>query len=235
MYEDQPQELVHDLISEATFGSHPLGRPVIGTAEVISSVSRRTVSELPPLDVRARATSSWRRPGNLKHEEFERLPLRGAAQGGRRRPQRPDACVRRSSRRRRRASASSARTPSSTTSALGAPGIAALRPAPLRRVDPRRDPRRLGLVAALPGDPREARDGLRRLQLRRPQYTDTGQVGDLRRHARGQPRRLRSRSSREQIARRSRRRTFGPSELERAKENLKGRIMLSMESDVERA
>ena len=25
MYEDQPQELVHDLISEATFGSHPLG------------------------------------------------------------------------------------------------------------------------------------------------------------------------------------------------------------------
>src|SRR6188768_418842 len=44
MYEDQPQELVHDLISEATFGSHPLGRPVIGRAEVISSVSRRTVS-----------------------------------------------------------------------------------------------------------------------------------------------------------------------------------------------
>src|SRR6266480_1813076 len=44
MYEDQPQELVHDLISEATFGSHPLGRPVIGRAEVISSVSRRTLS-----------------------------------------------------------------------------------------------------------------------------------------------------------------------------------------------
>jgi predicted Zn-dependent peptidase len=44
MYEDQPQELVHDLISEATFGSHPLGRPVIGAADVISSVTRRTVS-----------------------------------------------------------------------------------------------------------------------------------------------------------------------------------------------
>src|SRR5918911_2064377 len=44
MYEDQPQELVHDLISEATFGNHPLGRPVIGTAEVISTVPRRTVS-----------------------------------------------------------------------------------------------------------------------------------------------------------------------------------------------
>jgi predicted Zn-dependent peptidase len=43
MYEDTPQELVHDLIAEAVFGSHPLGRPVIGTAEVISSVSRRTI------------------------------------------------------------------------------------------------------------------------------------------------------------------------------------------------
>src|SRR5712691_12610739 len=44
MYEDQPQELVHDLISEATFGNHPLGRPVIGHREVISSVSRRSIS-----------------------------------------------------------------------------------------------------------------------------------------------------------------------------------------------
>ena len=43
MYEDTPQELVHDLISEAVFGKHPLGRPVIGTAEVISSVTRRTI------------------------------------------------------------------------------------------------------------------------------------------------------------------------------------------------
>src|SRR5438445_2550191 len=44
MYEDTPQELVHDLFSEAVFGPHPLGRPVIGTAEVISSISRRAVS-----------------------------------------------------------------------------------------------------------------------------------------------------------------------------------------------
>jgi predicted Zn-dependent peptidase len=43
MYEDTPQELVHDLISEAVFGSHALGRPVIGTAEVISTVSRRSI------------------------------------------------------------------------------------------------------------------------------------------------------------------------------------------------
>jgi predicted Zn-dependent peptidase len=43
MYEDTPQELVHDLIAEAIFGSHALGRPVIGTAQVISTVSRRAI------------------------------------------------------------------------------------------------------------------------------------------------------------------------------------------------
>src|ERR671920_1553867 len=44
MYEDTPQELVHDLFSEAVFGRHALGRPVIGTADVISSVSRRALA-----------------------------------------------------------------------------------------------------------------------------------------------------------------------------------------------
>src|SRR5439155_21124579 len=44
MYEDTPQELVHDLFSEAVFGNHPLGRPVIGTREVISTVSRRALA-----------------------------------------------------------------------------------------------------------------------------------------------------------------------------------------------
>ena len=44
MYEDSPQELVHDLFSQAVFGSHALGRPVIGTAEVISTVSRRAIA-----------------------------------------------------------------------------------------------------------------------------------------------------------------------------------------------
>jgi predicted Zn-dependent peptidase len=43
MYEDTPQDLVHDLIGEAIFGTHALGRPVIGTAEVISTVSRRSL------------------------------------------------------------------------------------------------------------------------------------------------------------------------------------------------
>src|SRR5436305_799070 len=44
MYEDTPPELVHDLFSEAVFGGHALGRPVIGTADVISSVTRRSIA-----------------------------------------------------------------------------------------------------------------------------------------------------------------------------------------------
>src|SRR4051795_4074693 len=38
MYEDEPSEKVHDVLAEAIFGDHPLGRPIIGTAEVIASV-----------------------------------------------------------------------------------------------------------------------------------------------------------------------------------------------------
>lgn len=38
--EDAPQDLVHDLLAEAVFAGHPLGRPVIGRAEVISAISR---------------------------------------------------------------------------------------------------------------------------------------------------------------------------------------------------
>ena len=44
MYEDTPQELVHDLFSQAVFGSHALGRPVIGNADVISSVTPRALA-----------------------------------------------------------------------------------------------------------------------------------------------------------------------------------------------
>jgi predicted Zn-dependent peptidase len=44
MIEDSPQELVHDLITQAVFGKHPLGRPVLGNAEVIAHVSRRSVA-----------------------------------------------------------------------------------------------------------------------------------------------------------------------------------------------
>jgi predicted Zn-dependent peptidase len=38
MYEDEPQDRVHDILAGAVFGDHPLGRRVLGKAEVISSV-----------------------------------------------------------------------------------------------------------------------------------------------------------------------------------------------------
>src|SRR5690349_21581646 len=38
MYEDEPSDKVHDVLAEAIFGDHPLGRPIIGTAEVVGSV-----------------------------------------------------------------------------------------------------------------------------------------------------------------------------------------------------
>ena len=39
MYEDDPQDKIFDLLSETVFGDHPLGRPTIGREEVISAVS----------------------------------------------------------------------------------------------------------------------------------------------------------------------------------------------------
>jgi predicted Zn-dependent peptidase len=38
MYEDEPQDRVHDILAEAVFGEHPLGRRVLGEAKVVSSV-----------------------------------------------------------------------------------------------------------------------------------------------------------------------------------------------------
>jgi predicted Zn-dependent peptidase len=43
MVDDNPQDLVHDLAAEAVFGNHPLGRPVIGSADVIATVSPRAL------------------------------------------------------------------------------------------------------------------------------------------------------------------------------------------------
>lgn len=39
MYEDSPDELVHDLLSQTILDGHSLGRPILGTSERISSVT----------------------------------------------------------------------------------------------------------------------------------------------------------------------------------------------------
>ncbi len=81
MYEDTPQELVHDLIGEAVFGTHALGRPVIGTAEVISTVSRRALrgyhrSYYSPGNVVVAAA------GSIHHDELVALVQRSIDQRG---------------------------------------------------------------------------------------------------------------------------------------------------------
>jgi predicted Zn-dependent peptidase len=72
MIEDSPQELVHDLITQAVFGKHPLGRPVLGSADVIAKVSRRSVDAYH----RARYTASnvvVAAAGSVEHEPLVAL------------------------------------------------------------------------------------------------------------------------------------------------------------------
>jgi predicted Zn-dependent peptidase len=229
MYEDQPQELVHDLISEATFGNHPLGRPVIGRAEVISTVSRRTVSAYHrsmyvPGNVVVSAA------GNLKHEELQRLLLkaqRKAVESVRKGPRVRPAMV--------KAPAPSLRFQRKDTEqyhvCVAAPGIS--------RSDKRRFAASLldGILGGsassrLFQEIREKRGMAYAVYSFASQYTDIGQVGiyiGTREDNLSTCLEIASEQIGEIAAGQVR-----PDELERAKENLKGRIMLSMESTANR-
>jgi predicted Zn-dependent peptidase len=44
MYEDDPQDRAFDQLGRAIFGPHPLGRPVIGTAEVVGAATREQLA-----------------------------------------------------------------------------------------------------------------------------------------------------------------------------------------------
>jgi predicted Zn-dependent peptidase len=84
MYEDEPQDRVHDFLADAIFGEHPLGRRVLGEAEVISSIP------IPDIQAyhRRRYTAAnvvVGAAGNLEHERIvelaERLVSPGAEGG----------------------------------------------------------------------------------------------------------------------------------------------------------
>jgi predicted Zn-dependent peptidase len=72
MYEDDPQEKVFDVLGEAVFGDHPLGRAIIGRAEVIAET---------PADAIARFHGGRYVPANIvlsaagavEHDEFVAL------------------------------------------------------------------------------------------------------------------------------------------------------------------
>src|SRR6185312_5098373 len=69
MYDDEPQDRVHDVLAEAVFGSHPLGRRVLGEAEVIASIP------IPDIESyhHARYSGSQIVVGAAGHLEHERI------------------------------------------------------------------------------------------------------------------------------------------------------------------
>jgi predicted Zn-dependent peptidase len=229
MYEDTPQDLVHDLASQAVFGSHPLGRPVIGSAEVISSVSRRSLTAfhramyLPGNVVVAAA-------GNVGHDLLLRLLEESASKRAD-----PPAQKRRVRSPLVRLPPPGLRFQRKDTEqyhvCLAAPGIA--------RSDRRRFAASLldGILGGsassrLFQEIREKRGMAYAVYTFASQYTDSGQIGlyvgtreenlaDCLEIAAGEIADVAEGNLR-------------PNELERAKENLKGRIMLAMESTASR-
>ncbi len=222
MVDDNPQDLVHDVVAEAVFGGHPLGRPVIGRAEVISSVSRRALAAYH----RAAYVSEnivVAAAGNVEHGRLASL-LRGRLPGA-------DAPARRARRAFTRTPAPGYRFQRKATEqyhvCLGAPGVS--------RQDERRFAASL-LDAILGGSAssrlfqeiREKRGMAYSVYSFASQYSDAGQIG-LYVGTRGDN----LAACFEIVARELADVASGGvrvGELERAKENLKGRILLSLES-----
>ena len=224
MYEDTPQELVHDLFSEAVFGRHALGRPVIGTRDVISSVTKRVLSTY-HRQMYAGGNVVIAAAGNVEHNKLMRMLQRAQSQ------QRPPAGGPRVRRPLVKAPPPGLCFAKKDTEqyhvCVGAPGIA--------RSDRRRFAASI-LDSILGGSAssrlfqeiREKRGMAYSVYSFASQYTDTGLVGIY----------LGTREENlspcleiasEQLADIAAGNLRGD-EIARAKENLKGRIMLSMES-----
>jgi len=68
MYEDAPDELVHDIFAGSMWQGHALGRPIIGTAEVIADLSRERILDFYETHYRpGKMVVSV--AGNVRHEE----------------------------------------------------------------------------------------------------------------------------------------------------------------------
>jgi predicted Zn-dependent peptidase len=225
MYEDAPQELVHDLFSEAVFGDQPLGRPVIGTREVIASVSRRALAAY-HRSMYVGGNIVVAAAGNLQHNEVVRLVERAQ-----RRPQDTPPKGVRVRRPMVTPPPPSLRFQQKDTEqyhvCIGAPGIS--------RSDRRRFAASL-LDSILGGSAssrlfqeiREKRGMAYAVYSFTSQYSDTGLVGfyvGTREENVAECLEIAARELAEVASGRLR-----PNELQRAKENLKGRVVLSMES-----
>jgi len=52
MYEDSPEELVHDIFSQTVWGSNPLGYPILGTQESLLNIDRSVIKDYMSLNYR---------------------------------------------------------------------------------------------------------------------------------------------------------------------------------------
>ena len=223
MYEDEPADKVHDVLAGAVFGDHPLGRPIIGRAEVVSSV-RRPRSRSITTCTTCRTNIVVAAAGNLEHERIVELvegSVPGAASASRRSRARPRGCARASlSREGNRAG----------SPRLGGPGIA--------RGDDRRFTLRI-LDTILGGstssrlfqEVREKRGLAYSVYSYASHYVDSGQVRSTSARADNVAEAM------DVIGSELQRLTedgVDEQELERARENVKGRTVLSMESTLTR-
>jgi predicted Zn-dependent peptidase len=222
MVEDNPQDLVHDLAADVVFGGHPLGRPVIGDAAVISGVSTRALRAF-HRGAYVGANVVVAAAGNVQHDELvdqvaARLPTSPARSRVRRVPVRtvppPRLRVLR-------------RPTEQYHVVLAAPGIA--------RDDPRRFAGTL-LDTILGGssssrlfqEVREKRGMAYSVYSYASQYEETGQIGvyvGTREENLGPCMDVIARELADVAAGNLR-----PGELERAKEYIEGRILLAQES-----
>jgi predicted Zn-dependent peptidase len=227
MYEDEPQDKVHDVLSHTIFGDHPLGRPVIGRGEVVGALTVDKVSAyhdaryVPGSIVLSAA-------GNLEHAAIERLAGQFLANDSRNgTPASPTPAPGRRGQR----VAFQAKDTEQYHVCLGGEGI------------PRNDERRfaLSILDAILGgstssrlfqEVREKRGLAYAVYSWASQYQDTGQVGIY----------VGTREDNVVQAldvigtelERLRQDQVGDEELRRAREHVKGRLALSMESTASR-
>jgi predicted Zn-dependent peptidase len=223
MYEDDPQEKVFDLFGEAVFGEHPLGRAIIGRAEVIAET---------PADQIGRFHAERYRPENvviaaagaIEHEAFVELAARAvaAASNGGPVPATPSAPAIGAPRR-----CFERKDTEQYHVCLGGPGLA------------RHDERRFALrvldnvfggtsSSRLFQEVRERRGLAYAVYSFTSAYQDTGQIGLYLGTRPDNVGEGLSVIASELV--RMREEPATPEELERAKENLKGRVVLALES-----
>ncbi|HAW49893.1 TPA: peptidase M16 [bacterium] len=71
-YEDAPDDEVHDLLLECAFGNHPLGRPILGKKEIVSAMDRKEIMNFYKTHYIPRETTISI-AGNIDKKEGERL------------------------------------------------------------------------------------------------------------------------------------------------------------------